>query len=404
MKIWYLSAYDQPNGHSSRTFWFASEFAKRGHDVTMLTNDYCHFTHTKRISSKKKWSIEIVNGVKIIWLNTISYNSNFTRTLNMLQNAYRCVQFARYSHDIPDIVIGPSVPILTGWAANYISKLKGSNFIYEIRDIWPQALVDLGKIKAGGIVEKFFKNVEKSLYHKSVHIVSALPYAYLHIEKYGIDKNKISWVPNGVDLQPFNEFPDYNGGTRDFLTILYLGRFAAGHDVDTIVEAAKILNDQYIDKLKFVFVGDGPYRERCLEKIKCYHLENISLYPIVPKSEVALKCSQADVLVASIQDISIFKFGINLNKLYDYFASGRPIILSANVPNDPVTEANAGVRITAETPQAMADAIVRLLNLSPDERAILGKNAKSYAEKFYDKCLLAEKYEKILLNLKSDLI
>lgn len=403
MKIWYLSAYDQPNGHSSRTFWYAAELAKRGHQVKMLTNSYCHFTHVERLTSSEKWKIEQIDGVDVAWLKTISYEGNgWRRAANMLLNAFRCLQFARQTEEVPDVVIGPSVPILTGWAASRIAKSKGAAFIYEVRDIWPQALVDLGKIKSGGLTEKIFKVIEKTLYNSAFHIVSALPYAHRHIVKYGINKNKITWIPNGVDLKPFEGFEEYNGGKSGYLKLLYLGRFAAGHDIKTILDCALILKEKYADKLKFVLVGDGPDKDKYIERVKSEGINNVEFQPMVPKSEVASKCALADILIASIQDISVFKYGINLNKIYDYFASGRPVILAANTPNDPVTESGAGITIKAENPMLMAEAVISIFNMSPIDRAIMGKNAKNYARQYYDKCVLTDKYELILNTLLKD--
>ena len=136
MEIWFFSAYDQPHGHSSRTFWYASELAKRGHKVTMLTNSYCHFTHVDVRTFCEKWKIEQIDGVRVVWLKTISYEgNNWKRAVNMLLNAFRCRQFSRQKNEHPDIIVGPSVPILTGLAASCVAKRKNAAFIYEVRDL-----------------------------------------------------------------------------------------------------------------------------------------------------------------------------------------------------------------------------------------------------------------------------
>lgn len=403
MKIWYFSAYDQPNGHSSRTFWYASELAKRGHKVTMLTNSYCHFTHVEMLTAGDKWKVEQIDGVLVVRLKTIAYGGNgWKRAVNMLLNAYRCLQFARQAGEVPDVVIGPSVPILTGWAASHVARSKSAAFIYEIRDLWPQALVDLGKIRAGGLTERIFKIIERSLYNRAFHIVSALPYAYRHIEKFGVARNKITWIPNGVDLNPFEKIKEYGGGEPGYINLLYLGRFAAGHDINTILDCALILKEKYAEKMRFIIIGDGPDKEKYYEKVKVNELNNVEFQEMVPKSEVASKCAMADILIASIHDISVFKYGINLNKLYDYFASGRPVILSANTPNDPVTDSGAGITVKAENPRLMAEAIISIFNMSPTDRAVMGMKAKNYARQYYDKCVLTDKYELILNKWLSD--
>lgn len=73
MNIWNISAHDQPRGQSSRTYDFSRELLKRGHQITMFTNSYCHWTHTERLSPNEKWRIEEIDGIRVVWMRTIKY-------------------------------------------------------------------------------------------------------------------------------------------------------------------------------------------------------------------------------------------------------------------------------------------------------------------------------------------
>ena len=137
MNIWYLSAHDQPKGQSARTYEFSRELVKRGHQVTMFTNSYCHWTHVERLAPREKWRVEEIDGIRVIWLRTIHYTgNNWRRGANMLSNAWRSIQVARALSDKPDVVIGPSVPLWTGWAASKIAGMKGSAFVFEVSGRW----------------------------------------------------------------------------------------------------------------------------------------------------------------------------------------------------------------------------------------------------------------------------
>ena len=85
MNIWILSAYDQPRGMSSRSYDFSKQLVKNGHNVTLFTNSYCHWTKKELLGKGEKFRIEMIDGIRVVWLKTIPYTGNgITRALNML--------------------------------------------------------------------------------------------------------------------------------------------------------------------------------------------------------------------------------------------------------------------------------------------------------------------------------
>ena len=213
LNIWYLSAHDQPKGQSSRTYDFSSELVKRGHQVTMFTNSYCHWTHLDCLKRDEKWRIEYIEGIRVVWLRTVQYKGNgLKRGLNMISNAWRSLQVARTLSDKPDVVIGPSVPLGTGWAASRIAKKKRASFIFEIRDVWPIALVDDGGMSKSSLVYYIFRSIEKNLYRNAHRISAAMPFIFDHVSNSGSDPKKVKWIPNGVNFDRFAGLDRYNGG------------------------------------------------------------------------------------------------------------------------------------------------------------------------------------------------
>lgn len=406
MKIWYFSAYDQPNGHSSRTFWYASKLAKKGHQVTMFTNSYCHFTHTERLNSGEKWRVEQISGVRVVWLKTIAYRNNgWRRGANMLFNAYRCLQFARNTSQVPDVVIGPSVPIFTGWAASMVAKSKGIPFVYEIRDIWPQALVDLGAISPNGFIYKVLRHVEKKMYRKAARISGVLPLTYKHIEMSGGNPELVTWLPNGVNLSSFDEYLSYDLEEKECLTAMYVGGFSITHDVATILKSAKILQNKKNCKYRFEIVGGGKELEQCKDIVNALGLDNVYFYKTVAKNEIPALQAKADILIASVKDTPVYQFGINSNKIFDYLGSAKPILFSGSAPNDPVAESGAGLSIPPENPELMAQALGKFYEMSPMERSEYGKRGRKYAEENFDLNKLVDRMESLLsdaISFKGD--
>ena len=107
-------------------------------------------------------------------------------------------------------------------------------------------------------------------------------------------------------------------------------------------------------------------------------------------------------MILPVRNKPLYKYGISPNKMYEYFASSRPIIFSGNVANDMVKEANAGISVEAENIEKIKKAILSLYNMSRDKREVLGKNGRKYVEENYDIKILSKKIEKIILNLLED--
>jgi glycosyltransferase involved in cell wall biosynthesis len=313
----------------------------------------------------------------------------------MLSNVWRLVRATRALGLKPDVVLGPSVPLLTGWGAKYLAGKYGVPFIFEVRDVWPDALVDIGGLKKSSVVYRVFRRMECHLYESATRISSTLPYLGDHVRRAGSDPAKIVCIPNGVDVSQFNQGEDYSGGKAP-LVVMYVGGFGLDHDVPTIIRAAKILQDEGSNEFRFVIIGGGVRKEACESEAAKYGLRNLTFLPPVPKSSLPAVQAQADVLVAAITDSPSYRFGLNLNKLCSYFASSRPVLFSGNAPNDPVREAGAGLSIGAEDPAAMVRALRELLAVGAAERKLRGENARRYAENTLSLDALGRKMDSML--------
>lgn len=403
MNIWFLSAYEQPKGHTSRTYDYALELIKRGHKVSIFTNSYFHRSHTEILEPHEKWRLEDLEGIRIVWLKTVHYTGNgLTRGINMLSFAYRALQVARELTDHPDVVIGDSVPPSAGWVASKIADSKNAAFVFQIRDVWPIALVYDGGLSRHSPVYYAFRYVEKSLYRKAQRICATMPFLHQHVADSGSDPGKITCIPNGVSLVRYAGFGNYSGGAEFPLTAMYVGAFGNAHDVITIIRAATILQNKGDNRYRFVIVGSGVKRPECEREASLYDLKNVEFRDPVDKDEVPQLQEHADILIACVTDSKAYSFGINLNKLYDYFASGRPVIFSGDAPNNPVFESGAGFCISPENPEAMVEALGKYAEMSIAERSELGKRARTYAEEEFDVKILAERMESMLMKAVED--
>lgn len=403
MNIWFLSPHEQPKGHTSRTYDYSQELLKRGHVVSIFTNSYFHRTHEELLEPREQFRIDMVDGLRVIWLRTMHYTGNgWRRGFNMISFARQALRVARGLDDRPDVVVGDSVPPAAGWTAAQLARRHDAAFVYQIRDVWPIALVYDGGLPRHSPVYYAFRHVEKQLYRRADRICSTVPFLADHVRSSGADSGKIVWIPNGVNLDRYPGTEQYDGGRNRQLVAMYVGAFGVAHDVISIVRAADILQQRGVHGIRFVIVGDGVKRAECEAEARRHGLSNMEFRNSVPKAEVPMLQRAADLFIACVTDSQAYQFGLNLNKLYDYFASGRAVIFSGKAPADPVTESGAGYVVPPEQPARMADALEQFVGLPPEQRIALGRRARDYAEKYFHVPLLAGQMEAMFAGAVAD--
>lgn len=397
MNIWILSPHEGPLAHTSRTWDFSQELVGRGHAVTVFTSSFSHRTHEELLRPGEAYRLESVDGIRVLWLRTLHYSDNgWRRGLNMFTFAHQALKVAKTLSDRPDVVIGDSVPPMAGWAAWRLAEEAGGAFVYQIRDVWPIALVYDGGLSRWSPIYFAFRAIEKHLYRRAQHVCATMPFLKDHVRTSGGDPAKVTWVPNGVRLESFPDPRGYDGGMTFPLTVMYAGAFGFAHDVISIVRAARILQERGDTRFRFVIVGDGVKRRECEVEAQEARLRNLEFRPSVPKAEVPSLLADADILVACVTDSQSYKFGINLNKLYDYFAAGRPVVFSGTAAADPVTASRGGFTVPPEDPMALAEALTQLAAMPPEERRVLGRRVREYAEEHFDVRKLAGTLEGLL--------
>lgn len=391
--LWYMSAYDQPGGASSRTFDYACEFALSQCTVYAFTNTFCQYSgkHSRKFNGF--YSIERIDNVNVVWLKSISYRGNgFLRLANMCVNSVLTVyaSFRLRKCAPPDIIISPSVPLLLGFFGWLVSVLTSARFVFEVRDVWPQTLVDLGALKQEGLLYWFLRKMEKHLYRKAVKISVVLPDTKQHVIDSGCNGDKVFWHPNAKKLQ-FKSL-DVTQPDNDRYYVTYVGGFALTHDVENILLAADALNRQGVSGVFFKIYGHGlqyQYIESLIEEMS---LDNVKLFGIIPKNQVPKVLADSDLLVACVKDSPAYQFGINSNKLVDYLAAGKPIIFCGRAPQDPIMLSGAGYSIPPSDPALLAETITKARNLSVDELKKMANNAYNFLAENLDLSVIAKRY------------
>jgi len=400
MNIWIFNHYAGTpyTTQATRPYDLSKRLVKSGHNVTIFASSFSEYKLVEmRLKPHKKWDVEYCDGVRFVWLKTTPYKeNNWRRILNMLSYAWRAFWVGIGIKQKPDVIIGVSVHPFAALSASLLSILKGTRFFHEITDLWPQTLVDMGKLSNNNPITWALRLLERFLYKKSEKIVALLPHADDYIVTTGTRRDKVVWIPNGVDLYRYRDIVPYDGHTSGVFTVMYLGRHGKANAVDTILKAAQTLQNAGHNNIRFVFIGDGPEKANLVNLSHDLNLQNVEFKDAVPKQEIATVMSNADAFILVLKDIPLYKYGISANKLFEYLISGRPIVFGGNSRNNPVKEAGAGITVEPENPNAIAEAITQLVAMTPKARVEMGNNGLKYVKEHYDMDLLASKLQSLL--------
>lgn len=400
MNVWIINHYaNVPDaGSSTRHYSLARELVKRGHQATIIAAGFHHWGQNTAQEAGFGGRMRRVKhgGVGYVFLPVSEYSGNGPgRIKNMLQFAWRAARFEPGSDEgRPDVVIGSSSHPPAAWAGLRLARRHRVPFVFEVRDLWPETLVDLGMIGDRHTAALAIRALVKHLHRQAALNIILLPFAHERVERYGVPREHILYLPNGVDLSDFSaeRAPD-----RVPFTLMYFGAHGAPNGLNTMLDAAVELERKPASRpVVWRFVGEGTHKARLVKRAKELRLRSVSFEGRVPKSRIPSLASEADAFVVNLRDLPVYRYGISLNKIFDYLAARRPVIFASAARNDPIAEAGAGITVPPEDPSVMAGAVRHLVGLSREERDEMGARGRRYIEERHGYERLGESLERAL--------
>lgn len=384
-QVWVLNHYAQePDGAGgTRHYHLADHLRNLGWQATVIAASVDHGTGKQRLLPHEIKRLEFFNDVPFLWIKTPEYDGNGGgRIRNMLQYTWR-VLLQKTTADLPrpDVVIGSSVHPFAAVAGAYLARRFKVPFVFEVRDLWPQTLIDMGRLKSSSLTAWILRKLELWLYRRAARIVALLPRAWEYITPLGIPKERVIWIPNGVDLSLFPQTTASVPDSEQF-TLMYFGAHGQANGLDNVLSAMTFVQEQPNGRhIRLRMIGDGPLKPILTAKASELRLTNVSFESSVPKTQIPALAAQADAFVIAVLDLpNLYRYGISMNKLFDYLAAERPIIISSDAVNNPVSEARAGLTVKAGQPKALADAILKIAATPPEERQRMGRAGRVYVE------------------------
>ena len=393
-RVWivnhYASTPDEATG--TRHHGLARELVARGHAVTIFAAGFSHGSgREKRLASGSLCRVEWFDGVRFVWLRTLPYRGNtWQRRLNMLSFLAVFV-IVQTRERVPDTVIGSTVHPFAAFGGWLVAKLRGAEFMFEIRDLWPQTLVDLGAMRVGSAGERLLRALEAFLVRRASVVITLLPGMRDYLTERGLPAQHVVYIPNGADLAAFaasTPTGDEPEAVRHSLQEIarlradgrfvlgYVGAFGRVNRVDVIVQAAALAESRDPGRVGVVLIGEGP------EGLEAERLAApnpaVEFGPPIPKRFVATVLRALDATVVHTTLTPVYRYGISFNKLFEYMAAERPVVFACETAYDPVQATGAGVTVRPDDPERLADAFLDLAAATPEARAAMGSAGRAY--------------------------
>jgi len=381
----------------------ANRLKGKGHYITVLTS-FPQYNLTEDIKTQiQKYTLMTdENGIRVIRIKTLPIH-NVGHTVRGISQLTLPILFSWGGRlaGAQDISIVYSPPLPLGLVAYLIRKVKGAPFIFNVQDLFPQNIIDLGILKQP-IIIKFFRGMENFVYRKADHITVHSSGNRGYLLSMGITPEKVSILHNWVDLDEFkvDGIPNPIIENKEFyqkFIVFFGGVMGYAQDLETVVDCANLLKNE--PHILFLLLGDGAEKSALIQKSQSLGLNNIKFAHFVSKQDFPLWVHASNVGLVTLK--KSMKTPVVPSKILAYMAASRPVLASLNEESDGiriVEEARCGINVPAGNPSAMADAILNL-SANREETRAMGQRGRLYAEKHFSIDACINQYEEIFQSL-----
>jgi glycosyltransferase involved in cell wall biosynthesis len=388
-----FTALDEPGG--TRHHELARYLAARGHKVTVIASRVSYLTGAAAFHSSPPLPPPATEGLVILRAYTYqAIHKSFVHRIFAFISFMASSFFIGLGVKNVDLVWGTSPPIFQGVTAWLLARLKRVPFLFEVRDLWPSFAIAVGVLK-NPLLIRMSLWLERFLYRRADRVMVNSPGYVAHVTERGAAR--VELVPNSADPDMFN--PDDGGAAfrsanhlENKFVVLYAGAHGISNDLGVVLEAARSLQIS-VPEIQIVFLGDG--KEKTNLQKQAEGLTNVLFLPPVPKAEMAAALAGADACLAILKPIEEYKTTYP-NKVFDYMAAGRPVVLAIDgVIRAVIEAAGCGVFARPGDPSVLAEAI-RGLAADRTKARRMGKAGRKYLEEHFSRSAVAEKLAGIL--------
>lgn len=388
-----FASLDEPGG--TRHYELARMLVARGNRVTVIASPVSYMTGEPTGTARQVTDAAGPAGLTVLRARVYSaHHKSFAhRVLAFFSFMLSSFWMGLGVHNV-DLVWGTSPPIFQGVTAWLLARLKRARFLFEVRDLWPQFAIAVGVLR-NPILIAASRWLESFLYRRADCVMVNSPGFIPHVRQRGA--RRVELVPNGADPAMFEEgegaatFRSSNGLSGSYV-VLYAGAHGMSNDLGVVLDAARLLLGTGI---KVVLVGDGKEKPALVSRADVQGLSNVVFVSSMPKRDMHKVLAAADACIAILKPLEEYKTTYP-NKVFDYMAAGRPVVLAIDgVIREVVEAAGCGIFVAPGDPKAMADAIRRLA-ADPAAARNMGLRGRQYVELHFNREDLADKLLEVL--------
>ncbi len=290
----------------------------------------------------------------------------------------------------------PFLPVL-GYLAHKLFKLP---YVCLLYDLYPDIAIALNVIPENHWLGRFWQIINRKVWQEAAQIIvlsPAMKQRIANICPQAADKISVihSWgdAEKIIPIHKQDNWFAQQYNTVDKFTVLYSGNMGRCHDIDTILEAAKLLKDEPI---QFLCVGGGAKKKVLRKEVKQLGLNNFQFLPYQEKSDLPHSLTACDLSLVSMD--KGFESLVAPSKLYPALATGRPVAVVCpqhSYLKQLVAEGSCGQTFDNRDSQGLAE-FIRLLSKNRQLAATMGKSARKYMQSHFTPEVIAEEYLEVL--------
>nr|WP_283246159.1 glycosyltransferase family 4 protein [Zhenhengia yiwuensis] len=391
-------ATDTYKDRGGRHYWFAEKLINKGYKPTIFCANTYHNTEEFIDTSNKKYVIDTVDNIPYVFVKTtVAIGNGIDRIKNMVIFYINLILVARRyakQYEKPDVILASSVHPLTMIAGIQIAKKLKVPCICEIRDLWPEAIFAFNKAKEKSLLGKILVLGEHWIYKKADALIFTKEgdTDYVKEKKWDtvqggdIDLAKCYYINNGVDFERFiksianDKVEDKDLESHKF-NVVYTGAIRPVNNVGNLLDTAKLLKDEH--NIQFLIYGDGNQKEMLEKRIRDEGLINVKMKGYINKKYIPYILSKSSVNILNYSQSQYnWTRGNSSNKLFEYMASGKPIISTVKMGYCILEKYNCGISLNESTPEELAKAILKIKHMSNEEYINIGDNALAGVKEF----------------------
>lgn len=410
MKVWIINQGNSmpEHGHLNRHFYLSKYLSRMGHHPALFVGSHPHNTHIQLVDRNHLYQVNEQYRFPVVYVHTIAYGySKMKRLIAYLQFVRNVCRTSRHM-PLPDVIYGSSTHPLNCVVALHLAHKYHLPCVCEIRDLWPESFVAYGLLKPRHIIVRLMYQLEKYIYTKADKLIFTIEGGPDYIREKGwaieqggpVNLSKIHYLNNGVDLEDFNynrenySLPDSDLDNPDLFKVVYTGSVRRANNIGLLVDVARQLRDP---RIRILVYGNGDYLESLRSQAKNEHVTNIIFKNHVDKKYIASIVSRADVNTFVLEKTTLYRFGLSLNKSFEYLAAGRPILMIGAANYSMVDRYQCGIQVSDWQVSGAVQAIEQFASMTPEQYLEMCNRAKEASQE-YDFAHLANALASIIFD------